>query len=91
MKTSYELAMDRLAKSSPAAKLSGDQKKALAELDSVYKAKIAQREIALQDELARAGERGDFEAIDKLQQQLVNERKDLLAKLEAQKEKIRNG
>ena len=46
MKTAYELAMERLGRASPLAKLSEEQRKALAELDSVYKAKIAEREIA---------------------------------------------
>ena len=34
MKSSYELAMERLDKSAPATKLSNEQKKQLAELDS---------------------------------------------------------
>ena len=45
MKSSYELAMERLNKSAPTTKLTADQKKQLAELDSQYAAKIAQREI----------------------------------------------
>ena len=43
MKTAYELAMERLNKSGPSVKLSDARKKELAELDSKYAAKIAER------------------------------------------------
>ena len=59
MKTAYELAMERLSKAAPATKLTGAQKKQLAELDSKYAAKIAEREIALRDEIAKAAAAGD--------------------------------
>jgi hypothetical protein len=89
MKSAYELAMERLSKSAPAAKLTGAQKKELAELDSVYASKIAQREIFLKGELGKAEAGGDFEAIQQLQKQLVSERKSLQAELEEKKEKVR--
>src|SRR5207249_7015463 len=50
MKTAYELAMERLSKASPSAKLTNEQKKKLAELNSECKAKIADREIFLKGE-----------------------------------------
>ena len=59
MKSAYEIAMERLNKTAPAAKLTGKQKKQLAELDSRYTAKIAEREIALKGEMAKVA--GDFE------------------------------
>ena len=88
MKTAYELAMERLSKAAPATKLTGAQKKQLAELDSTYAARIAGREIALQDEIAKAAA-GDSEKVEVLQQQLVKERKSLQAELEEKKEQIR--
>ena len=91
MKSSYELAMERLAKSAPTAKLTGQQKRALAELESKCKAKIAEREIALKDEMAAAAAAGDFEKVQKLEQLLVVERKKLLANLEEKKEQVRLG
>jgi hypothetical protein len=91
MKTAYELAMERLGASSPPVKLSAEQKQALAELDSLYKAKIAEREIALKGELGAAEEKGDFEAMEKAREQLASERKKLLAELEAKKEQVRQG
>ena len=88
MKSSYEIAMERLNKTAPAAKLTAEQKKALAELDSRYAAKIAEREIALKSEISRAGDVGKEES---LRDQLVLERKKLLAELEDKKERVRSG
>jgi hypothetical protein len=89
MKSSYELAMERLSKTAPAAKLSDEQKKQLAELDSKYAAKIAEREIFLKGELRAAAEKGDAEAYMQIEKQLVSERKTFQAELEEKKEKVR--
>jgi hypothetical protein len=91
MKSSYELAMERLNKSSPAIKLTANQKKQMAELDSKYAAKIAEREIALKADITKAAEAGDSEKSEQLQQQLVIERKKLQSELEEKKEKVRQG
>ncbi len=91
MKSSYELAMERLNKTAPAAKLSDEQKKQLAELDSRYAAKIAEREIFLKDERAAAAAKGDYEAVAQLEKQLTSERKTFKAELEEKKDKIRAG
>jgi hypothetical protein len=90
MKTAYELAMERLSKNAPTKKTSADQKKQLAELDSKYAAKIAEREIFLKGELTKAAQKGDFEAMEQLEKQLVSDRKSLHAELEEKKEKVRN-
>jgi hypothetical protein len=89
MKTAYELAMERLNKSAPTKKLTEAQKKELADLDSKYAAKIAEREIALKDEITKAGAAGDFEKAETLQQQLAAERKKLQAELEEKREQAR--
>jgi hypothetical protein len=89
MKSAYELAMERLNKSGPTVKLSDDQKKQIAELDSIYSAKIAQREIFLKAEITKAEMGGDFEAIEQLQKQLSSERKTISADLEEKKEAVR--
>jgi len=89
MKTAYELAMERLSKAAPTVKLTDAQKKALAELDSKYAAKIAERELFLKGEIAKAAERGDYEAMEQLEKQLSSERKVLREELEEKKEKIR--
>ena len=89
MKTAYELAMERLSKSAPAAKLSEQKKKELAELDSKYAAKVAEREIFLKGELEKAAAKNDFEGYQQLEKQLVHDRKVLHAELEEKKEKVR--
>ena len=89
MKTAYELAMERLSKTAPAPKISGQQKKDLAELDSKYTAKIAEREIFLKGELEKAAAKNDFEAYQQLEKQMASDRKSLQAEMEEKKEKIR--
>lgn len=89
MKSSYELAMERLNKNSPTTRLTGAQKKQLAELDSKYTAKIAEREIALNGEIAKAAD--DFQKEESFREQLVTERKKLQAELEEKKEQVRRG
>jgi hypothetical protein len=89
MKSAYELAMERLSKTAPTVKLSAEKKKQLAELDSKYAAKIAEREIFLKDNLTAARAKGDYEAMAQLEKQLSSERKSLHAELEEKKDKLR--
>lgn len=91
MKSAYELAMERLNKSTPLAKLNDAQKKEIAEIDSKYAAKIAEREIFLKGEITQAMHKGDYEAVEQLEKQLVNERKALAEEREEKKEKVRAG
>jgi hypothetical protein len=90
MKTAYELAMERLSREAPPVRLSEDQRRALADLDAKYKAKLAEREIFLQGQMEQARTRGDYEAIEQLQTQLASERKVIQAELEEKKEEVRN-
>jgi len=93
MKSSYELAMERLAQSDPAAgkTLTSEQKTRLAEIDRVYKGKTAEREIFLQERLeaARAADKADD--VEKIKQQLTHERARLEEEREAEKDKVRRG
>jgi hypothetical protein len=89
MKSAYELAMERLAKSAPAVTLTAAQKLAIAELESKCAAKIAERELFLKGEIAKAIDRGDGEAIEQLEKQLVSDKKSARADLEEKKEKVR--
>ena len=91
MKSSYELAMERLNKAAPAPKLNADQKKQIAELESKYSAKIAERELFVKGEIVKAVDRGDGEALEQLEKQLVSDRKSLQAELEEKKAKIWGG
>lgn len=87
MKTAYELAMERLNKNAPGGKISDAQKKELAELDSKYAAKIAEREIAINSEIAKAA--GDVAIEETLRDQLITDRKKLQGELEEKKEQVR--
>ena len=91
MKSAYELAMERLNKQAPSLKLTAEQKAKLADLDSLYKSKIADREILVKGQLQKAAEKGDAEAYEQLEKQLVSDRKTLGAELEEQKERVRQG
>jgi hypothetical protein len=89
MKSAYELAMERLNKSAPLTKLTEQQKTELAEIDSKYAAKIAEREIFLKGEIEKAAGKSDWEAMEQFQQQLVRDRKSIQAELEEKKEQVR--
>lgn len=91
MKSAYELAMERLQKAAPGVKLTAGQKAAIAELESQYAAKAAQREIGLREEILKAESRGNEEEASKLREQLARERQKLHAELDEKKERIRQG
>ncbi|MBI5775186.1 MAG: hypothetical protein HZA89_15795 [Verrucomicrobia bacterium] len=91
MKSAYELAMERLTKVAPTVKLTAAQKKQIAGLESVVRAKIADREIFIKGQMDQAAEKGEFDRMEQLDQQLVGERKALQAELEEKREKIRRG
>ncbi|MDB6130530.1 MAG: hypothetical protein JWM04_1637 [Verrucomicrobiales bacterium] len=91
MKSSYELAMERLnSKNGPAKKLSAKQKKELAEIDSIYSAKVAEKELLLKKEMEKAMIAGQYEEYEKIEKQLSSERKRLEGEREEKKEIVRN-
>jgi len=90
MKSAYELAMERLQKTSPSLSLTEEQKKELAEIDSKYRAKIAEKELFLNEQIQKAQAEDKVEDIDSLQKQLVSEVRRLHEECEAAKEKLRN-
>ncbi len=83
--------MERLAKASPTLVLTDEQKTQLAEIDSTYKAKIAEKELFLKDQIQKAENAGNFEEIEKLEKQLASEIARLRQDCEAKKEKLRAG
>ena len=91
MKSAYELAMERLQKASPSLSLNEEQKKELAEVDSKYQAKIAEKELFLKDQIRKAQTAGKVDDIDSLQKQLVSDIRRLQEECEAKKEKLRAG
>ena len=90
MKSAYELAMERLQKASPSLSLTETQKKEIAEIDSKYRAKIAEKELFLKDQIRKAQTDGKGDEIDSLEKQLALEVRRLQEECEAAKEKLRN-
>ena len=93
MKSAYELAMERLAKSDPSANtpLTSEQKTRLAEIDRVYKGKLAEREIFLKQQLDAALADQKFEDAEKIKQQLASERARIEEERDAEKDRVRQG
>lgn len=92
MKSAYELAMERLAKSDPSAKaLTPEQKARLAEIERVYKGKVAEREIFLKKQLNEAYAAQNAEEIEKIQKQLKSEKARIEEEMEEEKERVRRG
>jgi len=87
MKSAYELAMERLEKDDPSTgPLTAEQKAALAGIDSVYDAKIAEKEVFLKGTLAKEPNPAEKE---KIRKQLTDERRRLNDEREAKKNQIR--
>lgn len=93
MKSAYELAMERLAKSDPTAgkALTPEQKARLADIDRVYQGKLAEREIFLKERLNQALSDQKFEEAEKIKQQLASERTRIEEDREAEKDVVRRG
>jgi hypothetical protein len=91
MKSAYELAMDRLKAAEPetATKLTTEQKKQLADIDQRHKAKLAEREIFLQQQITAARAEGNAEELEKLREELRRERARLAEDCEDEKNKVR--
>jgi Spy/CpxP family protein refolding chaperone len=89
MKSAYELAMERLQKDAPAVKLTDEQKGQLAEIDSQFRAKIAEKELFLKEQIGKAISAGKFDEVEQLQQQLASETRRLEEDRESRKEKLR--
>jgi hypothetical protein len=89
MKSAYELAMERLQKTTPSLSLTEEQKKELAEIDSKYRAKIAEKELFLRDQIRKAQSEGKADDIDSLEKQLASNVRRLQEECDATKEKLR--
>lgn len=91
MKSAYELAMERLSKSAPSKSLTAAQKSELADLESLYKSRLAQLDLRTQDELSAAREAGDFEKEETIRTHFQSEKAQIEAEREAKKERVRLG
>lgn len=91
MKSAYELAMERLQKASPSLSLTEEQKKELAQIDSKYRAKIAEKELFLNEQIRKAQAESKVEEVESLEKQLNSEVRRLRDDCEAKKETLRAG
>ena len=89
MKSAYELAMERLEKNAPTISLTNEQKEQIAEIDSSYRAKMAEKELFLKDQIRSARNNGSFEEAESLEKQLGIELRRLQEECAAKKEKLR--
>ena len=89
MKSAYELAMERLEKKAPSVSLTDEQKQQVAAIDSTFKARIAEKELFLKDQISKALSAGNMEEAESLQKQLPIEIRRLQEEAEAKKEKLR--
>lgn len=90
MKSAYELAMERLAKSEPQEKpLTAEQKARLAEIDTIYKGKWAEREVFLKGQLEKALSAGDPDEAEQVRTQLAREKLRIEEERDDEKERVR--
>ncbi len=90
MKSAYELAMERLEKGAPTITLSDAQKAEIAEIDSTFKARIAEKELFLQPQIREAQQTGKFDEAETLEKQLTIETRRLHEDCEEKKAKLRD-
>ena len=81
--------MERLEKKTPSMALTPEQKAQIAEIDSSFKARMAERELFLKGEIAKAAQAGNSEEAETLQKQLTIDLRRFQEDAEAKKEKLR--
>ncbi len=92
MKSAFELAMERFKDDDENSRpITDEQREALAETDRKFQAKIAEKEVFLNQKIKDARLSGDREAVAQIEKQLHLERERLNAEKEVAKEKIRKG
>lgn len=89
MKSAYELAMERLEKAAPTQKLTEAQKAEIAEIDNLAKARTAEKELFLGEEIAKTRAAGEWAEVQALEKQLASERQRIQEDAEAKKERVR--
>jgi hypothetical protein len=92
MKSAYELAMERLSKSDPAASrpATPELRARLAEIDLLYKGKIAEREIFLRQQFEQALASRNADEVDKIRKQISSEKARLEEDRESEKDRVRS-
>ncbi len=86
MKTAWELALERSG--GTLNELNNEQKDAIAEIDKVCKAKLAEFDLSYTDKLMNTT---DYKEIEQIKEDMAVERASIMSKAKRDKEKIRNG
>ncbi len=89
MKSAYELAMARLEKQSPSSNLTASQKAQIAEIESLSRAKIAEKELFLREQITKALAGADVQGAHQIEQQLVREISGIQSSAEERKAAVR--
>ena len=89
MKSAYELAMERLAKSEPVISVTDQQRAEIGAIDDRFRAKIAERELFLTDLIGKAIGSGNYHEVPELKTQLAREIAAFKIDCEAAKDKVR--
>ena len=92
MRSSYEAALARrgLDDTSKPPALSDKQKRELAEIERIHKAKIAERKIMAENEIHSLTQRGNLEEAAKAREELSKNIRELEEQKSRQLEKVRN-
>ena len=86
MKTAWELALERSGGTLD--ELNDNQKEAIAEIDRVCKAKLAEFDLTYTEKLQNTT---DFKEIEQIKEDMAVEKASIMSKAKRDKEKIRNG
>jgi len=86
MKTAWELALERSGGTLD--ELNDSQKEAIAEIDRVCKAKLAEFDLTYTEKLQNAA---NFKEIEQIKEDMAVEKASIMSKAKRDKEKIRNG
>jgi hypothetical protein len=81
--------MERLERQAPTQQLTAKQKEAIAEIESTYRAKVAERELFLKGEIAKSAAAGKYDEIESLQKQLAMDLRRLNDECDTKKTKAR--
>ena len=89
MKSAYELAMERLEQQAPTVKLSDAQRAEISEIESIAKAKSAEKELFLNGQIAQARAQGNTLEVREIERQLASELRRIQEDAETKKERVR--
>ena len=83
--------MERLEKQAPTVTLSEGQKAQIAEIESFAKARCAEKELFLNEQMAKTRAAGQWSEVEAIEKQLASELRRIQEESELKKEKVRRG